>query len=298
MRIRPGGLEDAALISQAGLRFNTRVRPKEMLVGEDEEGNVLGFAYRFRSQLHPSRYWATVRVRDDARRKGIGSELLHAISAHRENPYPFYLRVREDNPALDWGRKLGGTVFQESPAMEIPLDDPDNEAWLEGLQDAPEGVQIVSAHELDQETILTAFLDVYMWVHEDWSAPASRQVVEDIYGPDLQDDLERDVTTFAVRGLGTPEQEVLAAIFTFHESLTTLDAVGETTRPDVEDGDQILAAVMKRTAAAAVEKGYTIIDLDGYSSDPHLYPLVRSAPTVNGTALIWMEYELPQAPEA
>ncbi|HHW82461.1 MAG TPA: GNAT family N-acetyltransferase [Actinomycetales bacterium] len=293
MRIRPGGLEDAAAINQAGLRINTRVRPKVMMVAEDEDGSILGFAYRFRSQMHPTRYWATVRVREDARRKGLGTLLLAEIAKSRENPFPFYIRVREDNPALEWARTLGGKVFQENPPMEIPLNDVANLEWLRQLPDAPEGVQIVSAAELDHETVLNAFLDTYRWVHEDWSAPASREIVESVYGADLHDDLDRDISSFAVRGLGTPEQEVLAGIYTFPESSTALDAVGETVARDTPDADQIMAAVLKRTARAATEKNYEVLDLDGYASDIHLEPLVRSAPTVNGTALVWMEYDAP-----
>ena len=294
MRIRPGRLEDAAAINRAGLRINTRVKPEAMVVAEADGGSVLGFAYMFRSKMHPSRYWATVRVRDDQRRQGLGTKLLGAVAKERLAPLPFSFRGRDDDPALQWLRSLKGREFQSNPPMALPLDDEANREWFAHLPDAPEGVQVVSANELDYETVLNSFLDTYRWVHEEWSLPASREYVASVYGPDLQDDLDKDVASFAVRDLGTPEQQVLAGLWVFHESLTTLDAVGESVRKDDPDADQLVAAVLKRAAHTAIEKNFESLNLDGYATDRHMYPLVRSAPTVTGTGIIWIEYDAPE----
>nr|NLD39788.1 GNAT family N-acetyltransferase [Actinomycetales bacterium] len=295
MRIRPGRLEDSAAINRAGLRINTRVRPEAMVVAEEEDGSVLGFAYIFRSNMHPSRYWATVRVREERRREGLGTRLISEVAKERQVQAPFYFRGRENDPAVKWLKSLKGREFQTSPPMELPLTDERNQEWFRHLPGAPAGVDVVPASALSQETILEAFLDTYRWVHEQWSRPASREYVASVYGPDLQDDLDQDISSFAVRGLGTPEQEVLAGIWSFHESLTTLDAVGESVLEDDPDADQLVAAVLNRTVAAAAEKGFEALNLDGYATDRHMYPLERSAPTVTGTGLVWIEYDPPEA---
>ncbi|HZK04519.1 MAG TPA: GNAT family N-acetyltransferase [Actinomycetaceae bacterium] len=294
MRIRPGGLEDAAAIFAAGMHINTRIKPEGMVVAEDDDDRILGFAYRFCSKMHPSRYWATVRVRDDVRRRGIGRALIAELGRDRKHEKPFYLRLPEDNPSVGWIMDLGGRVFQQSPPMELDLVDDANRAWFDQLPDAPKGVTVAGADTLDDETILTAFLDTYRWVHDDWSPAASRDYIASVYGPDLRFDLERDVSSFAVRDLGGPEQRVVGGIWAFEETSTRLDAVGEAVGGDDPDADQLVAACLKRVARVGAEKGYDVLAMDGYASDRHMYPLVSSAPKVGGTNLIWVEYDVPQ----
>lgn len=292
MRIRLGGLRDTEAIKAAGLGINTRISPEAMVVAEDDDGSILGYAFHFRSQMHPTRYWCTVRVREESRRHGLGTALLSELARGRQANLPYYVRLPEGDPGLAWAKDLRGRVFQESPPMELDLTDQANLAWLRALPSAPDDVQIVAARNLAQDAILDAFLDAYEWVHADWSPPSSREYVTSVFGPDIRNDMDRDLSCFAVKDLGGPEQQVLAGICTFPESPQRLDAVGETIQRDIPNGTQLVAACLRHTALTAANRGYEVLAFDGYVTDKHMYPLVSAAPAVGGTRLLWMEYEL------
>lgn len=302
MQIRPGGLKDTGAITAAGLRINTRIAPERLLIAEDSEGTVLGYAYHFRSQMHPSRYWCTVRVREDARRRGIATQLVSALAAERAEQLPFYVRLPEGSGGLAWTAELGGHIFQENPPMALNLRSPDNRVWFGTLPDydtpasasgAAGNISVVSGNDLDDETILQAFLATYEWVHAAWSPPSSMGYIASVFGPGLREDLERNVSSFAVRDFGSPDQEVVAGIWAFADSDAELSAAGESTKREIPGAADHLAACLRRAAHTAVTKGYKTLTFDGYVSDPHLAPLLAAAPDVTGTRMIWMEYCVP-----
>ncbi|MDX5318927.1 MAG: hypothetical protein LPK38_06225, partial [Actinomycetes bacterium] len=70
MRIRQGGYDDLRAILQTGLRINSRVKPEHMVVAEDGEGRLAGFAYSFLSRQHRERYRVTTRGSERYRREG------------------------------------------------------------------------------------------------------------------------------------------------------------------------------------------------------------------------------------
>ena len=121
MRIRQGGYDDLRAILETGLRINSRVRPEHMVVAEDDEGNLAGFAYCFLSGLHRERYWVTTRVCDGYRREGLGTDLVRELGKVRDEDKPFYVKMREDNPALEWIRSFGGVDFQVCPPMSATI---------------------------------------------------------------------------------------------------------------------------------------------------------------------------------
>lgn len=294
MRIRPGSLKDAGAISKAGLRFNTRTAPEQMVVAENEAGEVSGFAYCFRSRLHPSRYWATVRVCEDQRRQGLGTKLLQELAPLREAESPFYAMLRTDNPSLKWVEALGGRLYQESPPMKLDLLDPATREWIEGLPTEPidGGVRVERGQDVDVERLLEAWIDMYEWKHADWQPAASRGAIENVYREEILHDLDLDLTSVALDG-----DRVLAAAFVFTTPNTDphepLDAVIEATDPADPASAVAVAAVLRRTAVEAAAAGWECLGIDGYQTDTHLFPLVMSAPKRVGHHLVWLEYDAP-----
>lgn len=293
MRIRPGSLKDAGAISAAGLRFNTRTAPEQMVVAENEDGSVAGFAYCFRSKLHPSRYWATVRVCEDLRRQGLGTELLKVLGPLREADDPFYAMLRTDNPSVKWVESLGGTVYQQSPPMKLDLLDSATRDWIDNLPTEPgDGITVTRARDVDVEALVTAWTDMYEWKHATWQPVASREAIGAIYDTEIRHDLDLDLTSVALDG-----DRVVAAVFVFETPNTDpgepLDVVAEAMDPDDPKGRVALAAALRRTAVGAAADGWECLGIDGFQTDVNLFPLVMDAPKRVGHHLLWLEYDAP-----
>lgn len=290
MHIRPGGYDDIHAILDAGLRINTRVKPEHMLVAEDDNGELAGFAYCFLSGLHHSRYWATIRVCDGQRGKGLGTELLKALGQSRDEDRPFFAKLREDNPALGWVRAMGGVPYQVCPPMRLDLTDAANRLWVGSLPERPATARIVPGSDLSDEQLVTSFCSLYEWVHEDWSPVTSRADVERMFADEVRLDLDRRLSSFAVDG-----DDVVAGVFVFRTpSGEPLDVVAETITRDAPDGDAALAACVRATARQAADAGWGQIAFDGHQDDPHLYPLLQTAPKLDGVPLYLMEYAPPR----
>lgn len=284
MHIRPGGYDDIRGILDAGLRINTRIRPEHMVVAETDEGKLAGFAYCFLSGLHRTRYWATIRVCEEYRRTGLGTELVRALGAIRDEPRPFYTKMRSDNPLLAWIRAVGATPYQVCPPMTLDLTDAATLEWLASLPQRPD---VVPGTALTDEQLIHSYSSLYEWVHEDWSPVTSRADVERVYAEEVRLDLNRELSHFAVAG-----GDVVAGVFVFRTPAgEALDAVAETITRDAPDGDAALAACVRATALLAAERGWSELAFDGHRDDPHLYPLLQRAPKLTGDTLYYMEYE-------
>lgn len=287
MRIRQGGYDDLRAILETGLRINSRVRPEHMVVAEDDEGNLAGFAYCFLSGLHRERYWVTTRVCDGYRREGLGTDLVRELGKVRDEDKPFYVKMREDNPALEWIRSFGGVDFQVCPPMTLELTDTATVQWLEAL---PAGARVVPGTALTDDQLIHSFSAMYEWVHEDWSPVTSRADVERVYAEEIRKDLNRELSHFAVVG-----DDVVAGVFVFGTPAgEALDAVAETITRDAPDGDAALAGCVRAAARLAAERGWAQLAFDGHRDDPHLYPLLAGAPALTGDTMYYMEYEPPR----
>lgn len=290
MLIRAGSLKDAGAISRAGLRFNTRTAPEQMLVAENEDGSVAGFAYCFRSKLHPSRYWATVRVCEDSRRQGLGTQLLNELAPLRQEDAPFYAMLRTDNPSIKWVESLGGTIYQESPPMKLDLLDAETREWIKALPaESEDGVTVVRGRDVDAEHLLAAWIVTYEWKHASWQPAASREAISGVYAEEIRKDLDLDLTSVALDG-----DRVVACAFVFLTPNTDphepLDVVLEACDPADPLGAEAVAAVLRRTAVEAAAAGWECLGIDGYQTDVNLYPLVMRAPKRMGHHLVWLEY--------
>lgn len=287
MHIRPGGYDDIHAILDAGLRINSRIKPEHMVVAETDDGRLAGFAYCFLSGLHRARYWATIRVCEEYRRQGVGTDLIKELGKVRDEARPFYVKMREDNPSLAWIRAIGATPFQVCPPMNLDLTDAATLEWLESL---PQRADVVPGSALSDDQLIHAYSAMYEWVHADWSPVTSRADVERVFADEVRLDLNRELSHFAMRA-----DDVVAGVFVFRTPAgEALDAVAETTARDVPDGAAALAGCVRATALRAAEKGWTELAFDGHRDDPHLYPLLQGAPGLTGDTLYYMEYEPPQ----
>lgn len=287
MHIRQGGYDDIRAILDSGLRINSRVKPEHMVIAETDDGRLAGFAYCFLSGLHRERYWVTTRVCDGFRRAGLGTDLVRELGKVREEDKPFYVKLREDNPALGWIRSFGGVPFQACPPMTLDLADAPTREWLAAL---PVDEHIVPGAALTEDQLVDSFAAMYEWVHEDWSPVTSRADVERVFAEEIRKDLDRELSHFAVAGA-----DVVAGVFVFRTPAgEALDAVAETITRDAPDGAAALAGCVRATARLAAERGWAELAFDGHRDDPHLYPLLSSAPKLTGDTMYLMEYEPPR----
>lgn len=286
MRIRTGENSDIAAIRAAGLTFNNRIHPEHVVVAEDDDGEIVGFAKCFRSGLHRSRYWATVRVKDTARLQGVGRSLLQELGKRRNEKLPFAAKMREDDPGLEFIRRIGGRPYQVSPGMRLDLTGAATIEWLQGLPSGSDvDAEILPGTAFGAEDLVETWCDMYTWTHEEWAPVNSRADVSRVFADEVRIDLLRNKSMFARR-----DGEIVAGVFVFvTPRQEPLDAVAETRARDI-DG-VYLAACVRESALAAVERGWKELSFDGHRDDPHLAPLLATAPRVFGTALYLMEYD-------
>lgn len=284
MQVREGTSDDVPAILASGVIFNPRVGFEHMAVAEDDDGAILGVAKAFRSGLHRTRYWTTVRVVESARLSGIGRELIQELANLCTEPLPFAYRCRADDPAVDFMRSIGGHRYQEVPGLRLDLTDAATVDWIESLP-VDVDAEIVSGKNLTDDELVDAWSAMYEWTHERWSPVTSRDDVNRVFADEIRIDLRRGKSSFARR-----DGEVLAGVFVFDTPRTDpLDVVAETISRDVDGA--YLAACVRRSLLAAIEAGWTEVSFEGHRDDPHLTPLIQSAPSVHGTPFYLMEYD-------
>lgn len=284
MHVREGSSADVPAILASGVIFNPRVGFEHMAVAEDDDGAIVGVAKAFRSGLHQTRYWTTVRVVESARLSGIGRELVQELAGLRAEDLPFAYRCRADDPALEFLKSLGATPYQVVPGLRLDLTDEETLAWIDALPDGGDA-EIVSAESLTDDELIDAWVAMYEWTHERWSPVRSREDVARVFAEEVRLDLLRDASSFARR-----DGVTLAGVFAFDTPPTDpLELNAETVARDVPGA--YLAACVRRTLQAAVGLGWSEISFEGHRDDPHITPLIESAPSVHGTAFYLMEYD-------
>jgi len=291
MQIRPGDNDDFPAISAAGLKIDARIRPEHMVVARDDDGDIAGYAYCFRSQLHHSRYWAGVRVAKHYRRQGLARELLRELGEQRSEPLPFAVKLRSDSNKVKFVEALGGRIYQVVPASRLALTDAATLRWAHELVSAVPDITVVDGTQLTDAQLVDAWRDIYVWTHAPWSPVTSRDDVVRVFGAEVTLDLAREQSFFALSG-----QRIVAAAFAFQGPRSEpLDVVAETVEPS---GDSRALEVCVRSAVlAARELGWRNVTFDCHRDDPHLYPLLRTAPHLEGTPLYSMEYDPAGIPD-
>lgn len=284
MQVREGTSEDIPAILASGVIFNPRVGFEHMAVAEDDDGAIIGVAKAFRSGLHRTRYWTTVRVVKAARLSGVGRELLRVLAGLRAENLPFAYRCRADDSALEFLTSIGAKPYQVVPGLRLDLTDSATLEWIEALP-AELDAEIVSGDALSDDELIDAWCAMYEWTHERWSPVRSHEDVTRVFADEIRLDLLREVSSFARR-----DRETLAGVFAFETPRTDpLEVNAETVARDV-DGSY-LAACVRRTLLAAIKNEWREISFEGHRDDPHITPLIESAPSVHGTPFYLMEYD-------
>lgn len=176
-----------------------------------------------------------------------------------------------------WLTAAGATAYQVVPPSQIDCTDPENLAWARRA--TPADVTVTDLTGLSEDAVLDLWTTFYVWIHEDWSPVADRQVAREIFAPMLTDDLDRARSVLVVRD-GRPN----AHGFVFAEGegwLVCCEAVARDAPHGLEDVDTCLRAVVARLARA----GESDLMVDGHVVDPHLYPALRGVPRVTGAGL-------------
>ncbi len=97
---------------------------------------------------------------------------------------PVAAKAEPGTPRHTWLTEAGATAYQIVPPSEINLTDPDNLAWARCPVPADGLVSDLAG--LSAETLLEMWVDVYEWVHQEWSLVADRQAAGEILRADAR----------------------------------------------------------------------------------------------------------------
>lgn len=289
MTTRRGTRSDLSFFWEQGLYPNVRTVPDNFVVSEDE-GELHGYAYAVRPRIHPSHYVVALKVVDDALLDVVGNDLLRAVRDEAEHDIPFSIMLDNSMKKADWFRSIGSTVMAEQPPMKLDLTDAATVEWLESFPENVDDVNLVPASEVDDDDLVDAIVDLYMWTHESWRPASSAEAVKAMYGGAIRNDLVHDLSTIVMRG-----EKLCGGVFVFDTPEgEPLDVVVESRSLDTPGSPEILSAALRRSALAAKDAGWNVFGIDGYASDPHVYPLVMQAPKRVGRHLVWFEIAMPE----
>jgi GNAT superfamily N-acetyltransferase len=285
MELRPAVPEDLARAAWAEERYaldaDEPLLRRTVVALQGEE--VVGLAGVTESRLHPGHLPLVVEVHTEHRRQGIGTALVHGL---RADGRPGLLRVFTDNDtSTRFARALGSRVLQTLPPEKVRCAAPAVQAWA-----AERRGRTRTGNEVGREQVRQAWLQVYLWVHADWSPVDSVPTMEDVFDDAFFDGVDLGASRFTVR-----DGRVSASAFVLRETYDDAAVVvvepttPEDTAANHEDTAACLAAVLIDQAGR--EPGSVMVDC--HVSDPHTYPLLQSIPEVSGRSLVFWEVPLP-----
>lgn len=250
-------------------------------VATDPAGSVIGAATVIGNPLHAGRMPCAIEVAPPWRRRGIGSLLLEQMKALRpDTSRPLSTKLRPDAPARAFVTRAGGRVYQRSPGTIIEASEPSVQRWA-AIQPRANCTDLTN---VDVDTLVAAFANLYMWTHQDWSPVtdadelmrASRQEVAE---------LDRTVSTAVwVDGQIT----ALALAFPSDDGV---DVVAETIHPTPPRGQELLAGALATLLETFAQRGGSRIHIDGHITDPHLQPVLDLIPRADNQPVDLIEID-------
>jgi GNAT superfamily N-acetyltransferase len=240
-------------------------------------GEIVGAATLVEHRVHRQRYPCTVDVRSTVRRRGIGSELIRGLREVRPDNRALDARVRtDDERGYGFCRAVGFVPYVECPLWRLDLAPPVVDVLADHA--VRSGVEWRSLADASDSTILDMWVDVYEWIHADWSPIHSRDIARTVLMEGLPA-VDRAASTVAIRA-GRPVALALVV-----ESVV----IAETIRRDEPDGHGLVAGAVASALRTVADRGVSAVIFDGHAVDPHLPAVLTGLPTTSNGRLLFME---------
>src|SRR6478735_2743915 len=255
------------------------------LVAEDH-GEVLGMGTMLLSNVHRDSYYCEIQVEPEVRRQGVGRTLFDALLNCTPTPYPILTRAMASQPARQaFARSLGFDVLMRCPSPQLHPGSLATANWIERHR-APAGVRIVAAQERSFEEFLDAWVDLYVWIHEEWSPTVAREVVHDMFAASGMAEVDFELSQVAV----VDDRIVALACVLPDQWDNRSSPVTETVHRRTPSGTEILGATIAAALRACARRGIHFVEFDGHVVDPHYYPLAQTFPITGADPLLVMRH--------
>lgn len=252
-----------------------------------EEGDdLLGMGTMMLSNVHRNSYYCEVQVEPEARRRGVGRALFEALVASTPTPDPILTRAMSSQPARQaFARAMGFEVLTRCPSPQLNPGSRATSHWIERHQ-PPAGVRIVPARDRSFEEFLEAWVDLYVWIHEEWSPTVARETVHKLFAASRMADVDFEVSQVAL-----VDDRIVALACVLPDQWDNRSfLVTETVRRRLRNGTQILAATIAAALRACARRGIHFVEFDGHVVDPHYYPLSQTFPITGADPLLVMRH--------
>ena len=187
-------------------------------------------------------------------------------------------------PGTDRHRLLteaGATAYQVCPPSMIDCTDPANLAWARSAD--PGGAVVGDLRGRSAEEILGLYLDLYVWVHADWSPVMDVDHTREVFAEMLGEELDPGRSVLVER-----EGRPAAMGFVFPEGEGWV-VVGEAVDPDAPHAAEDVLTCLQALVGRLGEDGVRELLVDGHVTDPHWYPALQQVPHVTGEGLELLE---------
>ncbi len=263
------------------------------LVAEDR-GDVLGMGTMLLSNVHRDSYYCEVQIEPEARREGVGRKLFEALVDCTPAPYPILTRAMSSQPARQsFASAVGFGVVMRCPSPQLHPGSPATGHWIE-RHPTPRGVSIVAAQERTFEEFLDAWVDLYVWIHEEWSPTVARCTVHELFAASGMAEVDFELTQVAV-----VDDRIVALACVLPDQWDNRSfLVTETTRRREPSGTEILGATIATALRACAQRGVHLVEFDGHAVDPHYYPLSQTFPITGADPLLVMRHPGRSRPAA
>lgn len=205
---------------------------------------VVGVGTVARNRVHAGRYSVAVEVAAGQRRHGLGTLLLNAVRDLRPEPLPLAGKVRErDTASLGFTQSCGALRYQRCPCPTV-----DPRAAVAALAaDDPGAGAVRPLVGCDPDVPLSAFTDIYRWVHEPWS-PVTDDAALAVAAASAVSDADLALSHGCWQG-----PSLAAVAFAFRD-VDHLDITAETVTRHQLGGHAALRAALAATMAARGER--------------------------------------------
>lgn len=255
-----------------------------LAVGDD---GIVGAGTVVSSRIHPGRRPASIEVRPDCRRRGIGSQLLAALRTITPDGRPLAGKVRPNSPAAAFVEAHAGLIYQHCGGAIVDPREPAVAAWCAQessvLEQSSPGLGVGPLTGLDQQRWATVFTQQYIWVHQKWSPVGSRTALLEVAAEELAA-VDPEIST-----VGWIGDRPAAVVWVFRADDVALEVVAETVQRNEANGILMLGAAVARTLSAASRAGIGELEFDGHHSDPQLAPILQQLPISRANPLNLVE---------
>ncbi|MEJ7649925.1 MAG: GNAT family N-acetyltransferase [Nakamurella sp.] len=230
----------------------------------DSDGAPVAAGMIWTSTVHRTRYWTSIFVAPQFRRRGFGGALMTALSEVRESPLPLKWRGNDGSIAMVFADGIGASTVQVVPPRTVLTD---NAGLLRSETRTVDG----TVTGIDEAA--AAWVDLYRWTHELWSPMA--------VGSDaaVLSDFRADIDLGASRFTQDEDGRITAGAFAFRSG-SEWEVCAETRSSNQHRGEQLVASCVAGSLRSLADTGVHSVDFDGHVSDQHFLPVLsRLRPT-------------------